>query len=241
MSLELNKSAVVTGGGTGIGKAVAKELIADGYRVVITGRRREVLAETATEIGASAVAFDATDPAQIQSALAELPETVHVLVNNAGGNTDIGRARPHGLAAVRESWLANFEANVLGAVLVTTALSDRIADNGRVINLSSIAVQTGSDGYGAAKAGIETWNIQLARELGARGVTANVISPGFIDDTEFFGGGLPAERRMALVEQTTNKRAGTPRDIAALAGFLASERSGHITGQVIPVNGGARR
>lgn len=229
----------MTGGGTGIGRAVAEELITAGFSVVITGRRRGVLTTTAEEIGAAVLDFDVTKPAQIEAALAELPATVHVLVNNAGGNTDIGAEAVTTLAGLRDSWLANFESNVIGAVLLTNAVADRIAASGRVINISSIAARKGVDGYGAAKAAIETWTIQLARELGPRGITVNAIAPGLIEDTDFFGGALSEEHRTAIIEHTATKRAGFPKDVAAVAGFLAGERSGHVTGQVIPVDGGA--
>ncbi|TCP56534.1 3-oxoacyl-[acyl-carrier protein] reductase [Tamaricihabitans halophyticus] len=235
----MTRTAIVTGGATGIGKATAARLRADGLDVVITGRRAELLAETARELGATPVAFDATDPAAITAALPALPPRVDVLVNNAGGNTDIGAPAPGDLVALRQSWLRNLEANLLGAVLVTTALLDRLAEQSRVITLGSIAARGGAAGYGAAKAAVETWNRELARTIGARGGTANVVSPGLTEPTEFFGGGLPEDRRAMLIEQTANGRAGTVDDIAAAIRFLASPEAGHITGQALPVNGGA--
>ncbi|MBW4722343.1 SDR family NAD(P)-dependent oxidoreductase [Saccharothrix obliqua] len=233
------KSAIVTGGGTGIGRAVAEELLAIGFEVVITGRRADVLKTTAAEIGAVPLDFDVTRPEQVEAALRELPATVHVLVNNAGGNTDIGRPPAATLADLRDSWTANFEANVIGAVLLTNALAERIADGGRIINISSIAARKGVDGYGAAKAAVETWTGQLARELGPRGITVNAIAPGLVDETGFFGGELPAAHRDVVLAHTPTGRLGLPADIAAVAGFLAGDRSGQLTGQVIPVDGGA--
>ncbi|KAB2382230.1 SDR family NAD(P)-dependent oxidoreductase [Actinomadura montaniterrae] len=237
----MTRSAVVTGGGTGIGRAVAAALAADGLDVVITGRREKVLAEAAADLGPRVrpVVFDVTDPGRIEAALAELPETVDVLVNNAGGNTDTGRPAPSGLAGVREAWLANLETNLVSAVLVTTALEPRLARDGRVISMGSIAGGRGGGSYGAAKAGMRVWNAELAVRLGERGITANVIAPGLIEDTEFFGDQLTDERRAMLVGQTATKRAGTPADVAALAAFLASPGAGHITGQVLHLNGGA--
>lgn len=110
------RTAVVTGGGTGIGRAIAAELVARGLEVVITGRREDVLRAAAAEIGARAVAFDAADPAQVDAAPADLPSTVDVLVNNAGGLT--------GGDDLRGQWLAAYESNVVTAVLVTTALEN---------------------------------------------------------------------------------------------------------------------
>lgn len=238
----MTRTAVVTGGGTGIGRAAAEALAADGLEVVITGRRAGVLAEAAAAIGPAvrAVPFDAADPAAIEAALPDLPERVDVLVNNAGGNTGIGRPAPDGLAVVRDAWLANLEANLISAALVTTALAPRLADGGRIVTVGSIAAARGGGAaYGAAKAGVEAWNAELAFQVGARGITANVVAPGYIEDTEFFGDHLDGERRAALIAQTANGRPGTPADVGATIAFLASPAAGHLTGQVLHVNGGA--
>ncbi|MFD1149386.1 SDR family NAD(P)-dependent oxidoreductase [Saccharothrix hoggarensis] len=225
------RTAVVTGGGTGIGRAIAEELVRRGLDVVITGRRADVLERTAGEIGARAVAFDAADQASVDAALPHLPERVDVLVNNAGGLADGD--------GLKQEWLAMYEANVVTAVLVTTALGPRLADQARVVTIGSIAGRRGGGSYGAAKAAVEAWTAELAFKLGGRGITANVVSPGFVDDTEFFGGGMTERRRETLVAETANGRAGTPADVAATVAFLASPEAGHITGQVIAVNGGA--
>ncbi len=241
------RNIVVTGGGTGIGFEIARTFAMSGAAVTITGRRTEVLSDAAGRIGARAVAFDASDPKAVAEALADLPDRVDVLVNNAGGNTDLSDdsasvADPStvdGLAALARQWQANLEANVLSAVLVTAALASRLADDGRVINFSSIAARNGADSYGAAKAAVEAWTASLAADLGPRGITVNVVSPGLVVDTEFFRGRMtPAgvERRVAA---TRNGRPGTPADIAATVEFLASAGAGHITGQIIHVNGGA--
>lgn len=222
------RTAVITGGGTGIGRAIALEFVKQGLDVTITGRRASVLAQVP---GVRHVAFDATDPDAVAGALSRLPSKVDVLVNNAGGNVS------HEDTKTR--WLANYEANVVSAVLVTEALAPRLADNGRVITIGSIAGRRGGGSYGAAKAAVEAWTADLAGELGGRGITANVVSPGLIVDTEFFGESMTAERLEMLIGQTKNGRAGTPEDVAALVGFLGSEAAGHITGQVLAVNGGA--
>jgi 3-oxoacyl-[acyl-carrier protein] reductase len=238
------RQIVVTGGGTGIGRAVANAFANSdaGAEVVITGRRPDVLAKTADELGprVRAVPFDATDAAQITAALDALPDSVDVLVNSAGGNTDIGAPDPDSLAELADAWRTNLESNVLSAVLVTTALRDRLSPGGAVINLSSIAAHRGGSGsYGAAKAAIEAWNLTLAADLGADRITANVIAPGYTEDTEFFRGGMTDQRRAALIAQTATGRAGTPADIAAAVLFLASPTASHITGQTLHVNGGA--
>lgn len=235
------RTVLVTGGSTGIGRAVAERFAADGAEVVITGRRADVLGETAAKIGARGVVCDASDPAAVQAALAGLPERIDVLVNNAGGNTDFTQPDPDDLAQLAANWQANFAANVVSAVLTTTAVADRLAEDGTVVLLSSIAAERGSGGgsYGAAKAAIAAWNVDLSAELGPRGITSNVVSPGFIADTEFFHGRMTDERRSTLLNQTRNKRVGRPDDIAETVYFLASAGARHITGQVINVNGGA--
>jgi 3-oxoacyl-[acyl-carrier protein] reductase len=136
-------------------------------------------------------------------------------------------------------WLADYESNVISAVLVTTALTPRLADQARIVTTGSIAARLGGGGYGAAKAAVEAWTADLTRSLGPRGITANVVAPGYVEDTEFFGDTMTDTRRSALIGRTANGRAGTPADVAAGVGFLTSPEAGHVTGQVVPVNGGA--
>ncbi|HET6708341.1 SDR family NAD(P)-dependent oxidoreductase [Amycolatopsis sp.] len=235
-----NREIVVTGGGTGIGYAVAAAFAQAGERVTITGRREKVLTEAATLAGARPVVFDAADPAAVEAALAELPDRVDVLVNNAGGNTDFseGEGEP-GLAGFAAAFERNLRSNVVSAALVTHALRDRLADGARIVTVGSIAAHLGAGSYGAAKAAVEAWSASVARELGPRGITSNVVAPGLIGDTEFFHGQLSDERRASLIGNTMNKRPGTPDDVVAAVTFLASPAAGHVTGQVLHVNGGA--
>jgi 3-oxoacyl-[acyl-carrier protein] reductase len=230
------RTIVVTGGATGIGRATAARFRADGDDVLITGRRAGVLEKTAADLGVRGVVCDATDPAQVERLLDELPEQVDVLVNNAGGNTDFGR--PDGdLAQLKANWLANLEANLISAVLTTTALGPRLTT--AVVHLGSIAGGRGPGSYGASKAALALWNADVAAELGPQGVTSNVVAPGLTADTEFFQGRLTDERRHRLLEATLTKREGTVEDIAATVHFLAAPAARHITGQVLHVNGGA--
>jgi 3-oxoacyl-[acyl-carrier protein] reductase len=230
------RTIVVTGGATGIGRATAERFRADGDEVVITGRRADVLAKTAADLGVRGVVCDATDPAQAERLLDELPAKVDVLVNNAGGNTDFGR--PDGdLAQLKANWLANLEANLISAVLTTTALAPRLTT--AVIHLGSIAGARGAGSYGASKAALSLWNADVAAELGPRGITSNVVAPGFTADTEFFQGRLTDQRRQTLLQATSTKREGQVGDIAATIHFLASPAARHISGQVLHVNGGA--
>jgi 3-oxoacyl-[acyl-carrier protein] reductase len=235
------RTVVVTGGSSGIGRAVAERFVADGAEVVITGRRGDRLATTAEEIGARGVVCDASDPSQVTASLAEFPPRIDVLVNNAGGNTDFTQPDPDTLDQLCMNWQANFAANVLSAVLTTTALIDRLNDGGSVVLIGSIAADRGSGGgsYGAAKAALAAWNVDLSTRLGTRGITSNVVSPGYIENTEFFGDRMTEQRRATLIDATRTKRVGRPSDVAETVFFLASEGAGHLTGQVVNVNGGA--
>jgi 3-oxoacyl-[acyl-carrier protein] reductase len=108
-----------------------------------------------------------------------------------------------------------------------------------VVQIGSIAADQGADSYGASKAGLAAWNLSLAAQLGPRGITANVVSPGYVSETEFFRDQLSEERRSALIAATATGRAGTPEDIVGAVAFLASPGARHLTGQVLNVNGGA--
>jgi 3-oxoacyl-[acyl-carrier protein] reductase len=108
-----------------------------------------------------------------------------------------------------------------------------------VISIGTIGAERGGGSYGAAKAALASWNAYLSAEIGPRGVTANVISPGYIADTNFFRDRLTRQRRDNLIAATHDKRPGRPDDIAETAHFLASTGARHITGQTIHVNGGA--
>ncbi len=234
------RTVVVTGAGTGIGRAVAGTFHAAGDRVVLTGRRADVVEAAAAALGgpACAVAFDATDPEQVLAALERVPDRVDVLVNNAGGNTDFDRPAPSTLAETAAAWRANLDANLLSAVLVTTALLDRLGPGAAVVNIGSIAADKGAGAYGAAKAGLASWTVDLARRLGPLGVTVNTLAPGYVASTEFFRDRLTDDRHRALVDASLTGRAGRPDDIAGAAAFLAGPTARQITGQVLAVNGG---
>jgi 3-oxoacyl-[acyl-carrier protein] reductase len=237
----MSRIVLVTGGGNGLGKAVAARFLAGGDTVIITGRNAGRLAGTAAEIGARPVTCDATDPRQVAELAEGLDGDLDVLVNMAGGNTDF--TRPAGqqkdLAQVAAAWRANLDANLLSAVLTTTAVLGRFRPGGSIINVGSIGAEYASTSYGAAKAALAAWTAGLSAEVGPAGLTANVISPGYIAGTDFFRDRLTGQRQAALIAATHDGRAGHPSDIAETAYFLASAGARHITGQILHVNGGA--
>jgi 3-oxoacyl-[acyl-carrier protein] reductase len=237
----VSRIVLVTGGGGGLGKAVAARFRAAGDTVVITGRDTDRLAGTATEIGARPIACDAADPRQVARMADELGTELDVVVNMAGGNTDFGQPDRQGtqLEQVVAAWRANLDANLLSAVLTTTAVLDKLRPGGSIINIGSIGAEYATTSYGAAKAALAAWTAGLSSTVGIKGLTANVIAPGYIAETEFFQGTLSEQRRAALIDATHNKRAGHPTDVAETVYFLASEGARHITGQTVHVNGGA--
>jgi len=242
------RNVVISGGGTGIGLAAAHAFAADGDRVLLLGRRREVL-EKAGVPGALMYAGDLSEPEVVRGVgrfVAEEFGTVDVLVHSAGGNGTLepGSGSGDALDAVAHNWTVNFRINTLSAALLTEALKPRLAEpGGRVLFVSSIAAHrgSGSGAYGAAKAALHPYAHDLARDLGPRGITVNVVAPGYTEDTEFFGPQMDAARREQRIREALTGRAGTPGDIAATLHWLASPAAGHITSQVIQVNGGAER
>ena len=244
------RTVIISGGGTGIGLATARRFAADGDTTVLIGRRAEVLRRAAEGIeGAVALPADLSSPEETGRVAREIAErfgTVDVLVNNAGGNGGLepGAGSDDPLAVAAHNWTVNFRINTLTAVLLTEALAGRLASpGGRVLFLSSIAAYrgSGSSAYAASKAALHPYAHDLARRLGPRGITVNLVAPGLIEDTEFFGDAMTAERRARLVGETLTGRAGTPGDVAETLHWLASHAAGHVTSQIIQVNGGAER
>jgi 3-oxoacyl-[acyl-carrier protein] reductase len=239
---------VVSGGGTGIGFAAAEAFAADGDQVILLGRREEVLTRAAERIpGARYCAADLSDPQGVRRAADFIIDeygTVDVVVHSAGGNgvlePQVEYAEP--LQTIAHDWALNFQLNTLTAVLLTEALKDHlVAPGGRVLFLSSISAYRGSGrvAYGASKAALHPYAFALARELGPRGITVNAVAPGLVEDTPFFGEPPSEQRRRARAAETATGRVGTPSDVVNTLLWLASEASGHVTAQVIQVNGGA--
>ncbi|MEU6389275.1 SDR family oxidoreductase [Streptomyces sp. NPDC046939] len=242
------RNVIVTGGGTGIGRAAAQAFAAQGDRVLIVGRRAEVLEKAGVPGGL----MYAADLATVQGArgaadfaLGAFDGAVDVLVHSAGG---LGRPAPQvdgadgdPLDAVAHAWNDNFRINTLTSVLLTEALRDHLrAPGGRILFLSSIAALRGSGtgAYGGAKAALHPYTYDLAKALGPRGITVNAVAPGYIEDTEFFGPSMSEEEYRRRVDAIPTGRAGIPDDIASTLLWLASPGGGHVTGQIVQVNGG---
>ena len=246
---ESRRVIVVTGGGTGIGKAIAARFLAEGDRVVITGRREPVLRDAARELdgvqSGGEVHWDVCDvgdPAQVDAfadwLTRDVAETIDVLVNNAGG---VAHVRDDASTAEMARYAnETLSGNLIGTFLMVHALSPRLRrPGGRIINLSSIAAfRGGGDIYSAAKAGVVGLTYSLAGSLGPEGITVNAVSPGVVLGTEFFGDRMTDERRARTVAQVPVGRPGRPEDIAEAVYYLASPNASYVNGEVLHVNGG---
>ena len=234
--------ALVTGASRGIGAAIADELAARGARVIGTAtseRGAQAIGERlAAHAGAGRV-LDVSDSAAVDSVLSSIAEefgAITILVNNAGITRDQLLLRMKD-----EDWQAILDTN-LGSVFRTTKAVLRgmmKARKGRIISIASVIGSIGNAGqsnYAAAKAGIVAFSKSIAREIGSRGITVNVVAPGFIDTD--MTRALPEEQRNALLGQIALQRLGDPADIAQAVAFLASPGAGYITGETLHVNGG---
>ncbi len=233
------KTALVTGGGKGIGRAISQTLAGMGARVVVNYRSDKAAAEeTAGSLpNGSAHQADVGDPAQVD-AMVKAIGRVDVLVNNAGAVRDklLIQMSP-------ADWEELIRTDLLSAFSTTRAaiMSGMMrARWGRIVNISSIVGITGNAGqsnYAAAKAGLIGFTKSVAREYGSRNITCNAVAPGYVR-TELTTASLTDEMVGELVKMTPIKREGAAEDVAAAVGFLCSERAGFITGQVLAVDGG---
>ena len=245
-----NKIALITGGGSGLGREMALTFAREGAKVGVNDVRPEAAHNVATEIAraggrAQAMVADVSDSAAVKKMFEEFLAafgTIDILVNNAG----IGRSRPGGenvaiVDRTDEEW-HKMLATHLDATFYCTREALKLMipkKSGRIINLGSIAGTTGLPGavaYSAAKGGIISFTKALAREVVVHGILVNCIAPGFIDTP--MTAPIVGEMKQYFTQLTPMGRFGEPRDIACAALFLASDESNFMVGQVVSPNGG---
>ncbi len=239
------KTAVVTGGSRGIGRAIALEFACQGANVAVIYAGNSSMADRTVEdicaLGVLGKAFkcDVSDYSAVEETIKEISDafgTVDILVNNAGITRDMICSR-----MTSSDFECVIDTNLTGAFnLIRHTYSGFVrARKGRIINITSVSGQMGNAGqanYAAAKAGLVGLTKSIAKELASRGVTCNAISPGFIETD--MTGSLPSMIKENYIQNIPMKRGGLPEEVAQLASFLASDHAGYITGAVIPVDGG---
>ncbi|QQP96376.1 3-oxoacyl-ACP reductase FabG [Lysobacter enzymogenes] len=234
--------ALVTGASRGIGAAIADELAALGATVIGTATSESGAAAIGARLaahGGHGRVLNVADPASVDSlldAVAKEIGAISILVNNAGITRDNLLMRMKD-----EDWQAILDTNLSSVYRTSKAVlrSMMKARKGRIINIASVVGVTGNPGqanYAAAKAGVIAFSKSLAREIGSRGVTVNVVAPGFIDTD--MTRDLPEDAKKAMFDQIALGRFGDPADIARAVAFLAGPGAGYITGETLHVNGG---
>jgi len=236
-----DKSALVTGASGGIGSAISRKLHAAGAKVALSGTRQEPLERLAEELGERAYILpcNLSDMAAVEVLPKQAIETLgslDILVNNAGITRDNLFMRMSD-----EEWQSVIDVNLTATMkLCKGALRGMMKSRwGRIINISSIVGATGNPGqgnYAASKAGMVGMSKSLAYEVASRGITVNVVAPGFIATA--MTDKLADDRKEAILAQIPAGRMGAAEDIASAVAFLASDGSGYVTGSTLHVNGG---
>jgi len=235
------RTALVTGASGGIGAEIARALHAQGAQVALSGTRREALEALAAELGARAhvLPADLGDPdaaAALINAAEAAMGSVHILVNNAGLTKD-GLA----LRMSDADWAKVLDVDLAAPFRLSRAALKFMLKRraGRIINIGSVVGSTGNAGqanYAAAKAGLVGLTKALAQEVASRGITVNLIAPGFISTA--MTDALTESQRAALADKIPLGRLGLPADIAAAAVYLAADEAGWMTGATLHINGG---
>jgi 3-oxoacyl-[acyl-carrier protein] reductase len=234
--------ALVTGATGGIGEAIARALHARGAAVALTGRREDELARVAESLGGERVLVapadlaDAAAPAALVERVESTLGNLDILVNNAGFTRDMLALRMGDA-----DWNAVLEVDLTAPFrLARAALRGMMKRrHGRIVSVASIVGVTGNAGqanYAAAKAGLIGMSKSLAQEVATRGVTVNVVAPGFVKTA--MTDALPEAARTTLLGRIPTQRMGAPEDVAAAVVYLASAEAGWVTGQTLHVNGG---
>ncbi len=235
------KKALLTGASGGIGKAIARELIASGASVCLTGRNEGELLKLQNELGDNAdiIIADLSDHTNIISLVKEAEEKlggIDILVNNAGITKDNIFLRMSD-----EEWNDVIDINLNSTFKVTKAVIKGMVKRryGRIINITSVigvAGMAGQSNYSASKAAIIGMSKSLAQEVGSRSITVNCIAPGFIETN--MTAGLSEARKEEILKSIVVKRLGLPEDVSGAVSYLASDSASYITGQTIHINGG---
>jgi 3-oxoacyl-[acyl-carrier protein] reductase len=236
------KTALVTGASAGIGRAIARSLAAEGVKLAVVARRRDLLASLEKEIGAKLVIigcdFMKDDAPQTiaDAALAGLG-SVDILVNNAGGS------RKFKLDTDDAQWHEALTLNFTRQRQLTHKLLEQMMARkwGRIVNITGKSEPEGINGAFCAKAAMHSWSKGLSREVGKHGITVNCIPPGRIISEQILRNYTPEYRQWQSEHEIPVGEYGQPEDLANLVCFLASPRARYITGAVIPVDGGLRR
>ncbi|WP_420009065.1 3-oxoacyl-ACP reductase FabG [Xanthomonas sacchari] len=234
--------ALVTGASRGIGAAIADELAAQGATVIGTATSdtgAQAIGARLAAHGGHGRALDVTDGAAVDALIETIAKEfgpVSILVNNAGITRDNLLMRMKD-----DDWQAILDTNLTSVFRTSKAVLRGMmkARKGRIVNIASVVGVTGNPGqanYAAAKAGIIAFSKSMAKEIGSRGITVNVVAPGFIDTD--MTKALPEAQRTALLEQIALGQLGQPSDIANAVAFLAGPGAGYITGETLHVNGG---
>ncbi len=237
-----NAVALVTGASRGIGKAIATRLAQDGARVIGTATSAaggDAIGAFLQEWNGAGRVLDVRDPAAIEALAAEVGKTfgpISILVNNAGVTRDTLLLRMKD-----EDWSQVLETDLSAVFRLSKAVVPGMMKlrHGRIISIGSVVGTMGNAGqanYAAAKAGLVGFSKSLAREIGSRGITVNVVAPGFVETD--MTKELSEESRAALLRQMAVRRLGAPADIAAAVAFLASAEAAYVTGETLHVNGG---
>ncbi len=236
-----SRTALVTGASGGIGSAVARSLHDCGARVVLAGRRRDVLEKIAGELGADTCVVTAAqgtaegDEELVRDAIAA-GGTIDILVNNAGVTADSLAMRMKD-----DDWQRVIDVNLTSGFRIARGLLRGMLKRrfGRIIGITSVIGMTGNQGqsnYAASKAGVMGMTRSIAQEVAKRGITVNCVAPGFISTA--MTDVLSDDLRQSITHNIPMERIGSPPDVAAAVVYLASNEAGYVTGQTIHVNGG---
>lgn len=246
MSEQHIRNIIITGGSSGMGRAMAETFVKAQAQVFVIGRDEEKLRATARELGPRVTCHqaDVSERGQVASTVAAILEhvdAIDVLINAAGFVRGVTTDMP--LDEAEREWDAVIDANLKGSFLMSVAVAPHLRrPGGRIIYISSIAAFTGgrnpgSVAYAAAKSGLHGLTYGFARELSSQGITVNTIAPGFVANTGFTGE-WSEKSVQGIIAQTPAGRAGHADDIAAAALYLASPAASFVTGEVLNVNGG---